>query len=345
MSSAPSYDILDYEDRWLDQILSMWESIQGERVSAAEFRWQFKENPTGLSNIHLAVHDGEVIGVVSHSALRMWINGREEVVPFFLNVDTHPDYRGMGIFSTLAGTGEAYVREAGAELMMGVPNEQAKRIWVGRLGWTAVPGPRATARMLKPLALAKGLASRNSAQDGCGQMADGPEGPITVTKELFLEPIDEFGSWVDSLWEANRPQTKNVVVSSAEHLNWRFINTPLGPYRSFAVRCGVESVGYVVVGVTQKRGTTFSYLAHSLLEPRYHRYYSRCRARALATVRAKCSAALDLTNTGERLGLRGGFLPTPKQFDLIYKTTRPGGPYSGPSGDCWRLQLGDFDFF
>jgi GNAT superfamily N-acetyltransferase len=347
------FDVVTYEPQWLEQVLDLWALVQGQKMSREQFAWQFDRNPTGIVNIHLAVCGDRVIGVVSHSAVRMNVAGREETVSISINTDTHPDFRGRGVFSTLTRAAEDHAREAGAGLALGIPNDESKPIFLGRLGWRSLPGPRVLLRMLAPLSFATqylggrlhgglGIGSRRAVAAHVA-VVDGVGMPATTA--LSLERIHSFGSWADDLWNVVRPTMPHAVMRSASYLNWRFAEKPNGNYACFAARTDSTIVGYIVTGQTVKRNTVISYVAHSLLHPAHATDYSRVRARALSATRHGSVAALDLAYPGTALRMQGRFLPTPKCLNLIYRPLRSDVNCSLIEAEPWHLELGDLDFF
>jgi len=350
---APGFEVVTYEPKWLTQVLDLWALVQGQKMSREQFSWQFDRNPTGIVNIHLAISGGRVIGVVSHSAVRMNVAGREETVSVSINTDTHPDFRGRGVFSTLTRAAEDYAREAGAALMLGVPNEESKPIFLGRLGWHSLPGLRVLMRMLNPLTFAtQYLGGRPVGGLGIGsRRTNAAHAPVVyglgipVTSELSLEPIHRFESWADDLWSVAKPTMPHAVVRGATYLNWRFAEKPDGRYVCFAVRAGSNIVGYIITGQTVKRNIIVSYVAHRLLHPAHAAEYSRIRTRALSAANYGSVAALDLAFPEEPLRMRGGFLPTTKCLNLIYRPLRSDVTHDTIEAGQWHLELGDLDFF
>lgn len=313
-------------------------------MSHAEFSWQFERNPTGIANVHLAVSAGRLVGVVSHSALRTYVGGRELIVPFLHNVDTHPDFRRRGVFSTLVKASERYVECAGAGLMLGVPNGESMPIFVDRLGWGSLPGPRVSVRVSRPFSLAaQWFGARRTSKPR--PSADSGRLGAPLKRGLALREVEGFGSWADDLWQVAKPTAPPTVISGAEYLNWRFLEKPEGRYTCFAVTRLGEPVGYVVTGRTVVRNARVSYVAHSLLHPLYADEYRNVRKRALGLTSPGCVAALDLLYPGDSPGLRSCFLPSPKRLNLIYRLLGDELSRERMETEPLRLQLGDLDFF
>lgn len=351
--TEPAFDVVAYEPRWTDQILDLWALVQGKRMSRERFNWYFERNPTGIVNIHMALSGGRVIGVVSHNALRMNVDGRDELVSMQMNADTHPDFRGRGVFSTLTRAAARYAEEAGVTLMMSVTNRESTPIFLGRLGWRPLPGLRIFARILHPLSFLAQFAGCGSAAAGSrpsGRAEDaltpvvGKAGLIAKDR-LSLARIDRFGPWVDDVWDSVRPKMPRAAMRSADYLNWRFAEKPDSEYVCFAVLADVDSVGYIVTGHTTKRNTRFCHVAHAMLHPEHAAAYRRIRTAALTATGRGSVAALDTTAPGECRSAGGGFFLTPKRLNLIYRPMTGGVTAETVEGGSWRLQLGDLDFF
>ena len=106
-------------------ILSLYQSVHGRALSIDRWRWQYLECPWGQSEVWLA-WDGDVLA--GHYALlpiRLGsglgrISGR-----LSLDTMTHQDYRGLGVFSTLASQAFSHAGQKGAAFVCGFPNDQS----------------------------------------------------------------------------------------------------------------------------------------------------------------------------------------------------------------------------
>jgi hypothetical protein len=118
-------------------------------------------------------------------------------------------------------------------------------------------------------------------------------------------------------------------VRDAEHLNWRFVDSPRG-YRT--VR---SDHGYAVVGRTRYRGIETAVLADLVGDSR------DLLRRAVSAAAGRLMIALPAAEQRQTF-LSLGFVPAPRTFRLLGKSLT-GKLNADPS--AWRFTLGDTDFF
>lgn len=276
-----SVAVVGYDRGCRDELLGLLERVWGERMPDEEFAWWFERNPAGAPIVSLARDGGRVVGVATMSLFRVRAGGEVVTVPMPMHVATDAAYRGRGVFSQLERANEAAARAAGHDLALSFPNEASERVFLARLGWTALRRPRLWARVR--------LGGRGSAPRG--------RGAVTV------ERVARFGPEV----RAVEPEGNGLVRDEA-HLNWRYADSPR-PYRLLAAADAAGFAGYAVAGVRRFRGVPVGYLADVAARPNA---VGPLVARAAAETRAPLFLALDASP-------RLGFAPTPKTLRLVGK--------------------------
>jgi hypothetical protein len=197
------------------------------------------------------------------------------------------------VFAELEGRNELEAAERGAAVALTFPNDLTARVFLGRLGWREIVQLRVWARPLLAQAV-------------------GPADP-----PRFDDPRDAAADW------------PNHVVRHANHLNWRFADSPRG-YR--VVRA---ADGYAVVGRTRYRGIETAVLADVVAGSR------RLLRRAVSAAAGRLMIALPAPEQ-RAVFLSLGFVPAPYTLRLLGKSLT-GKLSSDPA--AWRFTLGDTDFF
>jgi hypothetical protein len=290
---VPGFQVAAYEPSDREAYLGLLRQAWGERaISAEEFDWWFEGNPAG-SVRSVARMDGRVVGAAAHSLLPMVVDGEECTASWSLHAVTNSSARGRGVFAELDRRNEREAAERGAALALTFPNDLTARVFLGRLGWTEIARLRAWARPL----LAQAAGPSDSAR--------------------FDNPGDEAVDW------------PNHVVRDAEHLHWRFVDSP----RSYRIVRG--AAGYAVVGRTLYRGIETAVLADLVGGARdlLRRAVSAAQGRLMIALPAPEQRAVFLSL---------GFVPAPYTLRLL------GKPLTGKlNADprAWRFTLGDTDFF
>ncbi len=118
------------------------------KFSRGFLQWQYYENPAGPP-LGCNIDDGaRLIGHLMGIPLNVRLRGRPTVVTLIMNVATHPDYRGRGLFLELVRRVAQMSAERGHEGVVGVANQQTERAYRTRLGFQNVAGLDAHVELL-----------------------------------------------------------------------------------------------------------------------------------------------------------------------------------------------------
>ena len=109
-----------------------------DKFSPAFLQWQYYDNPAGPP-VGCNIDDGgRLIGHLMGIPLRVTLKGRPTTVTLIMNVATHPDYRGRGLFLELVNRVVAMSAERGHAGVIGVANQQTERAYRTKLGFQNV---------------------------------------------------------------------------------------------------------------------------------------------------------------------------------------------------------------
>jgi GNAT superfamily N-acetyltransferase len=118
------------------------------KFSRAFLQWQYYDNPAGAP-LGCNIDDGErLIGHLMGIPLNVRLHGQPAVVTLIMNVATHPDYRGRGLFLELVRRVAQMSAERGHAGVVGVANQQTERAYRTRLGFQNVAGLSAHVELL-----------------------------------------------------------------------------------------------------------------------------------------------------------------------------------------------------
>lgn len=100
--------------------------------------WWFFQNPTHEGLLAGVFDADKLVGYVGFAAQHLRVKGRRVSAAILSSAFTHPDYRGKGLFQRLIRYLVEVAGERGHEAVFGWPNEAALRIYLGRLGFSAL---------------------------------------------------------------------------------------------------------------------------------------------------------------------------------------------------------------
>lgn len=110
------------------------------KFSRRFLQWQYYDNPAGAP-LGCNIDDGErLVGHLMGIPQTVRLHGQPAVVTLIMNVATHPDYRGRGLFLELVRRVAAMSATRGHVGVVGVANQQTIRAYETRLGFQNVAG-------------------------------------------------------------------------------------------------------------------------------------------------------------------------------------------------------------
>ncbi len=234
----------------LDQTVAlMGLSFPGaHKFSRAFLQWQYYDNPAGAP-IGCNISDadrliGHLMGIPQNVRLR----GRPMTVTLIMNVATHPDYRGRGLFLELVRRVAKMSAERGQAGIVGVANQQTERAYRTKLGFQNVAGLNAHVELV----------------------------PQAIDMPRAIEAAQFAQAWTDETlsWRLKNPANPLRIVGATPQslIVEGASNLPLIRARAIIPRAGLSAVGdnraigpAVVLGLTPK-GTARRRLAMTVPE-------------------------------------------------------------------------------
>ncbi len=118
------------------------------KFSPAFLQWQYYDNPAGPP-LGCNIDDGgRLVGHLMGIPLKVRLQGEPTVVTLIMNVATHPDYRGRGLFLELVRRVAAMSAARGHAAVVGVANGQTIHAYETKLGFQNVAGLHAHVELL-----------------------------------------------------------------------------------------------------------------------------------------------------------------------------------------------------
>jgi ribosomal protein S18 acetylase RimI-like enzyme len=118
------------------------------KFSRTFLQWQYYDNPAGPP-LGCNIEDGgRLVGHLMGIPQRVSLQGEPATVTLIMNVATHPDYRGRGLFLELVRRVAAMSAERGHAAVIGVANQQTIRAYETKLGFQNVAGLEAHLEVL-----------------------------------------------------------------------------------------------------------------------------------------------------------------------------------------------------
>lgn len=240
-------------------LAALFAEVHGRSIDTAHWRWKLQHS--GVPNVWLAASGDRAVFQYAGIPISLGIDGKAAHAMVSVDTMTSPDFRRRGLLTHVARRAYAGWKEAGIDLVIGLPNEQ----WGSRtaaLGWQPIFPLRWLALPLRPEALlARQLAmpalQRLSLVSTLWRRA------MTVlnTRDASIEVrrVSQAGPELDVLWSRCKDNARFAVVRDRRWVQWRFLDAPSRHYEVRLAMRSDEPVGYAAFYVDD--GRSCAYLA------------------------------------------------------------------------------------
>lgn len=225
--------------------------------SAAYYRWMYLENPAGPAIVHVARHEGKVIGSFAIAPKRFSIAGEPVLVGKTMDMFTDPLYQGLGLMGRLARGVFEEAHAAGLDTWYVTPSPNSYPIFLKKWGYRETHELHFACRILRPSGLLAAAGKAQTLARWIGPPLDelwaiGRAGIGKGREGYVFTELERFDEETDALW-AQSDHGDVCLVRDAWYLNWRFLD---GPDRYEVFRCdrGSKLVGWIVLKRTTRRG-------------------------------------------------------------------------------------------
>ena len=221
------------QDHWnlLDFLMTNYPNLGWTRKF---MEWQYYKNPSGIAKSWIATDKDQVIANVTAIPHYLYVNGGIEKSWRVQDVITHPDYRGLGLYSKLSDASNLILQKEEFPLNFTFPNENShsgfiKRNWINP---NRIP-----------------LWTNNKIQNA-----------TIIDSKIDNEQLTVFSKADEKIWMNYRSRIKFAVNRNSDYLNWRYFQNPKGGYSSYKFIKGNKSGIGIFKIYTNPEGKKFSHL-------------------------------------------------------------------------------------
>jgi GNAT superfamily N-acetyltransferase len=130
--------IRDYSSFLSSSFVSSSGFFKEERTTPEYLTWQYRDNPCGQVLGYSAYYRGIIVGHFSTLPVNYLINGEKCKGLLALNLVTHPEHRGKGLFLLMCQRTFEDASDMGYRFIVGVANQNSTHGLVDRLGFNLV---------------------------------------------------------------------------------------------------------------------------------------------------------------------------------------------------------------
>jgi GNAT superfamily N-acetyltransferase len=293
-------------------------------------------NPFGPSFMIVAESNGKVIGLRAFMRWRFLAGNRTLSAVQAVDTATHPDFQGMGVFSTLTRTALDELRDE-IDLVYNTPNEKSLPGYL-KMGWRPVGTLPVSVRIRRPVRFARAVIA-----DGDGRTdRPTPSGDAESAGDALAARAEVSGLLAD----LDEEEHAITTARSVEYLRWRYGDVPNLDYYALREHLDRRLQGLAIFRIRPRRGLWETALVELLVRGRDRATARRLVRRVLAcanTDHASCHFRQGSWQAG--VVLRTGFLHYRTGVSLVVNLRRADiQPDPGLPGS-WALCLGDLEVF
>lgn len=198
--------------RYGPQIVRSFSEIFGREFSLAEHDWYRLGHPHFPGRVHAAYHkaSGRMAGISCSETFRYRLGSSEQRVDIVVTSGTFPDFRRMGVFSSLTNVIVEYGAKLGAAFGISFPNPYARNSYPAfrKAGWSV------------------GCEFRFFEKRSFGGSLKG------------AKLVEHFDQRFDSLFEQALAHFDFWQIKDHRLLNWRYLRRPDTVYNCYAIEDG-----------------------------------------------------------------------------------------------------------
>ncbi|MBX3154690.1 MAG: GNAT family N-acetyltransferase [Deltaproteobacteria bacterium] len=233
-------------------------AINGSPRPADHLRWQYLDNPTGELFVDFALaRNDKLAAIYASMPVTFRIAGQRRLGIQSVDTMTDSEFRGRGLFLTLARQTYARARDAGVALVYGTPNANSAHGFFNRLDWSELGDLPFLIRPLRTKYFLERLGAPWT-----------PDLPIPVGwRSRRATSVDRFDERFTELWRQFSRTIGVAVERDARYLNWRLVEKPSERYETNAIFDGDRVRAFTSHCVQKKERSAVGYVMESLCLP------------------------------------------------------------------------------
>lgn len=352
-TNTKSLVVREYQSSDEDAILNLLRISLGEsevNQRKPEFwRWKHINNPFGRSFIRVSCDEetGELAGLRAFMQWGLHAGERRLRAVRAVDTSTHPDYRRMGIFSTLTKQVVEDVTQDWVDLIFNTPNQYSMPGYL-KMGWHYVGAVQPMVRILNYPRFFWGLASNRLGRARSERYpydAFFKRSPARVDEALVSDQaVDGLLSRNEALHSGNEAMS---TIRSAEYLRWRYAEHPNISYHAVCIEERGGLAGCAIFRTNTRFGLKEIVVTELLMAEPNEKLCRNLIDQIISTVRADYLIAHFREDSFIRRSLRrSGFRPVPRMgMDFTTRPLNLDMPLDPRSMQNWALSLGDLELF
>jgi len=320
------YSFEPYKNSNADKAVELFSKCFNKARPLAEWLWQYHDCPHGQTSVACWYED-KMVGFYGVVLRPFFVEGKEIRSGHVLDVMTHPDHQGRGLFTSAAKAAFKVGHAAGVRLFFGWPNKQA---WPGhrKVGW-------------KTLGVRQILS--HSPDTARGDHKD------SAVQLVSWDSLQDVSGDLDTLFTQSLSRLKFVADRRWMWLRWRYAKRPGLSYSPILYkRREYDTIsGWAVLRTKQFEGKKVGHIVDFLCSKDDGITGSALESFAFEHfAREECQYVQCLQDPEITSQLHGWRQEENRELPLIIRSADESGADTPDLGlEDWYLTLGDCDVF
>jgi len=326
------YRYRPYEDTDADQAIDLFSRCFGKARQKADWKWQYHLCPYGQISV-VCEYGQEMVGFYGVVLRPLMIENREVMAGHVLDVMTHPEHQGKGIFTSAAKAAFSVAKAREVSVFFGFPNKKA------------LPGHRKVNW--------RELGRRNILMHPLTRLPDTDEneGDLRIGNPSW-EDMRMHSKEINSMFGFEAKQHRFMTDRRWEWLQWRYGQRPGFDYSVLTSRSGKDDSlrGLIILRTRQYEGKKVGHIIDWLKMPEEDGAIRFLESAALRRfILQGCEYAQCLDNRDSERAQPSDSAWRSEEgrgLDLILRSTDNTGENTPQINlTQWYLALGDCDVF
>ena len=275
---SKNYSIRKYqpgdENSIVELLTKAFPQWQNQKDPMGHYLWKYLENPFG-SDVIVAESGDQVVGVLNNLHLTIKIGNDLSNCVLSGDVVTHPDFRGMGIYSKLV----AFDDETQQGRVFGYSetvNPFVLKHYKKTPDRTRFPHPVSYMLRINDVDLfIKTNTTRNSVINSTSfkilkvinSISNGLTSKIKPDQNILIKQVQQFDKRIDALWDKVKDDYNFIIKRDSQYLNWRYCDPRSDNYVVTQAEYNGEILGYAILRINKSIDSSDGFISDLLALP------------------------------------------------------------------------------
>ena len=267
--------IRNYKPGDQTQIIQLFQQVfrkpMGKTESIKHWNWEYKNNPNNQIHAFLAFDVDRLVGYYAVIPIKMKIKDKVYITSLSLDTMTHKDYRGQGLFPTLATKLYNKLGETGISITYGFPNGNSIYGFIKKLEWFEISNVPIYALPLNFISLINRFIKLKAFSKFFGTVFNFIFNLFLKKKKppnhIQIEKIKEFDERFDEFWELVKNEILIGVIRDSKYLNWRYFQKPEEKYNGLVIKDNGVLKGYIILKIEERYNLKVGLIMDIITDP------------------------------------------------------------------------------